>query len=103
LADPPTLEGALRVRNRLLEHRVTTDQCRAMGQDTMLAPSDPMTSLFYLKVAPSHGDPPMEVCGGRMPAAGTPLVEQEICAIRSWIACGACAEPNDELVDPSDP
>jgi hypothetical protein len=101
--DAPTLEGALRVRNRLLEHRVTTDECREMDQTTMLAPGDPMTSLFYLKVAPSLEDPPVEVCGGRMPAAGTPLVDQEICAIRAWITCGACAEPNDVLVDPTDP
>lgn len=93
--EPPSLEGARRVRARLLEHRVTTDECREMGQTTMLDPGDPTESLFYLKVAPSTEDPPVDVCGGRMPAAGTPLIDQEICAIRAWITCGACADPDD--------
>lgn len=98
----PSLEGALRVRSRLLEHRVTTHECREMEQTTMLAPGDPMTSLFYLKVAPPTEDPPVEVCGGRMPAAGTPLVTQEVCAIRAWITCGACGDTPEDR-EPEDP
>lgn len=39
-----------------------------------------------------------EVCGAVMPASGNPLTEQRLCAIREWIACGACG-PGDASCD----
>lgn len=98
VTDPASHEGALSVRARLLEGGATTPACLDAGQNTMLVPGDPEASLFHEKVA-ATGD----LCGARMPAAGSPLTEQQVCAIREWIACGACAEPDDALVDPADP
>ncbi len=69
-------------------------QCRREGH-VILTPSDPDTSLIYLKVAAASGD---DVCGGKMPLSGNPLTEQRLCAIREWIACGACA-PGDSSCD----
>lgn len=100
LDEPPTLEGALVARARLLESEVTTTECREAGETMMLAPRAPEESLFFQKIAARSDD---AVCGGRMPASGSPLTEQQVCAIEAWIRCGACAEPNGDPVDPSDP
>lgn len=93
LSDPPTPQGAASVRERLLEAEVFSPQCVQLGQSTMLAPGDPDGSLFYTKLDPPSAQ---ALCGARMPAAGSPLNEQELCAIRAWIECGACAESPDE-------
>jgi len=100
LSDPATAAGAAAVRARLLEADVTTHQCVEMGQTTMLTPGQPNRSLFYTKLDPPSED---ELCGARMPAAGSPLSDQELCVVRAWIECGACDEAPDDTATPSDP
>lgn len=51
---------------------------------------DPMRSLLYVKVAGGE-----ELCGRTMPLVGNALSDQRLCAIREWIACGACGDPGD--------
>lgn len=81
-----------------LHERLTADTAVAQGllcsasdvADTpMFVPEDPDGSLMFLKL----GDP--APCGSPMPEGSPPLNEQRICAIREWIACGACADPAD--------
>lgn len=66
-------------------------QCRGRA---LLVAGDPLRSLLYQKVSLSSQD----VCGSRMPLAGNPLSDQRLCAIREWIACGACG-PGDASCD----
>jgi len=53
----------------------------------LIVPGEPDESLILLKVEAS--DSP-EVCGSPMPQLGSPLNPQRLCALREWIACGAC-------------
>ncbi|HJL16189.1 MAG TPA: hypothetical protein RMH99_11055 [Sandaracinaceae bacterium LLY-WYZ-13_1] len=59
----------------------------------LLTAGDPDASLFLLKLEAGSTD---EICGGVMPASGAGLNAQQRCVIREWIACGACADPEDE-------
>lgn len=56
----------------------------------MLVPGDANGSLLVQKVEPS-----LLPCGGLMPQSGGQLNAQRLCALREWIACGACADPTD--------
>ncbi len=58
--------------------------------DPMLVPGDPDASLLYRKTVPA-----LVECGSVMPAVGNELSAQSACAIREWIACGACVDPTD--------
>lgn len=61
-------------------------QCRA-ARAILLVPGEPLRSLLYMKVAAATSQ---DVCGSKMPLAGNPLSDQRLCALREWIACGAC-------------
>jgi hypothetical protein len=52
------------------------------GGRTLVAPGNPDESLLLLKVT----TPP---CGDHMPLGGSPLPEDQVEMIRSWIAAGA--------------
>lgn len=54
----------------------------------MFVAGDADGSLIIQKIT----DPP--TCGSLMPI-GAALNEQRRCALREWVACGACADPND--------
>lgn len=56
----------------------------------MITPGAPEDSLLLQKV-----DPEALPCGSLMPLGGAALSEQRLCALRAWIACGACADPDD--------
>ena len=64
--------------------------CLADG-GALLVPGDAEASLLWRKVS----RPSAEVCGLAMPLGGTPLTEQQRCALEAWIECGACADPRD--------
>jgi hypothetical protein len=68
--------------------------CRTEGWQ-LLVPGDPESSLLYAKVSAESS---ADVCGSKMPLAGNPLSEQRLCALREWIACGACG-PEDRSCD----
>ncbi|MEC7518451.1 MAG: hypothetical protein VYE22_01230 [Myxococcota bacterium] len=76
---------------RLLEGGAQGELCvdQARGA-AMIAPGDPDASLLVRKVTPD--DLP---CGSLMPLGGAPLSDQRLCALRAWVACGACADPDD--------
>lgn len=52
------------------------------GNQPLIVPGDPDTSLFFLKLT----TPP---CGGRMPLGGDPLTAEQLAMVRSWIEAGA--------------
>jgi len=70
-------------------------QCAAEGQSLVIA-SEPDMSLLLLKLEAASSD---DVCGSRMPLSGSPLNSQRLCAIREWIACGACNAGDDSCDD----
>src|SRR5690606_10471103 len=72
------------------------DQCGPEGLP-LIAPGDPEGSLLFLKVRATSSD---EVCGSAMPLSGNPLTEQGLCALRAWIECGACEDPEDAACRP---
>jgi hypothetical protein len=90
-------EDRVGVMSSVLEGMVGAEargsQCR--GRNILLVRGDATRSLLYAKVAATSSE---DVCGSRMPLAGNPLSEQRLCAIREWIACGACG-PNDSSCD----
>jgi hypothetical protein len=53
------------------------------GGRQLVAPGDPSSSLFYLKLTASAP------CGDRMPQGATPLTDAQLVMVRSWIAAGA--------------
>ncbi len=85
--------GATAAHARMFGVVSTSSLC---GDEALLylAPGEPDLSLFYLKVA---ADTSEDVCGARMPLAGNALTPQRLCAIREWIACGACLDPDDSV------
>lgn len=78
---------------RRLIGEVTASQICAPSAIPYVSTGAPEASLVYLKLL---DDPP---CGERMPLVGGALVEQRICALREWIACGACVV--EEHCDPA--
>lgn len=84
------MDGVLR---GMLGAEAVGSQCR--GRSLLLVPGEPERSLLYLKVAAASS---RDVCGSKMPLAGSPLSEQRLCAMREWIACGACG-PQDRSCD----
>jgi hypothetical protein len=85
---------AIALRERLVEQRPAGALCGAgdFAEMPMLTPGEPEASLLWLKVAPLS---PAERCGSAMPLSGAALSEQSLCALREWIAAGACADPTD--------
>ena len=81
-------------REGIIGANAVGSQCRPEGW-SIVVPNEPEMSLLYAKVAAASGD---DICGGKMPLSGNPLTEQRLCAIREWIACGACA-PGDTSCD----
>lgn len=73
----------------LLVSRAASALC-ASGEQPLLVPGDPAGSLLWQKLG-IDGDVP---CGAPMPPSEG-LSAQTGCAIREWIACGACAEASD--------
>lgn len=61
------------------------------GQGYLVEPGEPNDSILFQKVEREG----REVCGSRMPLGGNPLSEQRLCALREWIACGACRTADD--------
>ncbi len=64
------------------------DECMGVSAP-LIAPGDPEGSLLWQKL----GSEPE--CGERMPLSGDDLTVGERCALREWIRCGACADPDD--------
>ena len=62
----------------------------AAGAQPLLVPGDPEESLLWLKLEGGA-----ELCGAPMPPSGEGPSAQTSCAIREWIACGACADASD--------
>lgn len=101
-ADPATFETELAAVtgdawSRLLEDGSLSpsEQCSGEGLP-MVEASDAMRSIFYRKLFFASDD--TSQCGSRMPLSGTPLNDQRLCAVRTWIDCGACA-PDDDSCD----
>lgn len=78
------------VAERLIGAESLGSSCRDSGLPQVDPAFDPNRSLFYIKLAD-----PAPLCGRRMPIVGSPLGEQRLCAIRTWIACGACSSEQD--------
>lgn len=85
------LDGGPAAAHAALLGAVTAEESCAPAGDALVVPGDPEASLLYQKVALPSGD----LCGTRMPPSGNRLDEQRRCAIREWIACGACRDPSD--------
>jgi hypothetical protein len=80
--------GALAAHARLLDAPARGALCAA-ETTPMLSAGDADASLLWLKVGLESAE---QVCGSRMPLSGSALSDQRLCAIREWIACGACPE-----------
>lgn len=80
--------GASGAYTRVLDQPAQGAQCAPLGLDLLTA-GDPDRSLIYAKVSASE---PVAICGNRMPAGGSRLPDQYLCALRVWIECGACPE-----------
>ncbi|MFK7990588.1 MAG: hypothetical protein AB8I08_31490 [Sandaracinaceae bacterium] len=73
----------------------SAEQCSGEGLP-MVEADNAMGSILYRKLFFASDD--SSQCGSRMPLSGTPLNEQRLCAVRTWIDCGACA-PDDDTCD----
>lgn len=84
-------EGPSRALEALVEVPARGVQCAPTGMP-LIVPGDPDASLLWLKVSRASAS----VCGNRMPSSGSLLSEQQRCALREWIRCGACEDSSDE-------
>ncbi|MGE3633222.1 MAG: hypothetical protein AB7P00_25210 [Sandaracinaceae bacterium] len=93
VADPSDPAQLAMLRDTLTESVAGGVLCTSVSETASLhivEPSDADTSLLYQKVVPD-----LVQCGSLMPLSGAIVNEQRACAIREWIACGACADPED--------
>lgn len=84
----PAAEVASRLINMTRPPEIVGGQCGARS-DSYIVPGDVDGSFLYEKVSVATSD---DTCGSVMPLRGNRLTEQRLCALRSWIECGACPE-----------